>query len=102
VVDSQGLFIDVNIGWPGKVHDSRVLTNLSFYNKCNRGVCFPDWTKHINDVDIPLLTLGDPVYPLLYTMVDEALPRHWKLDKAATALQLSPKQSKDGGRKCLW
>ena len=65
VVDSQGLFIDVNIGWPGKVHDARVLANLSFYNKCNREMCFPVWTKHINDVDIPLLILGDPAYPLL-------------------------------------
>ena len=27
--------------------------------------CFPDWTKRINDVEIPLLILGDPAYPLL-------------------------------------
>ena len=25
VVDFQGRFLDVNIGWPGKVHDARVL-----------------------------------------------------------------------------
>ena len=64
VVDSHGLFIDVNIGWPGKVHDARVLVNSKFYNKCNSGNCFPNWKKRINDVDVPLVVLGDPAYPL--------------------------------------
>ena len=27
VVDFRGLFMDVNIGWPGKVHDARVFVN---------------------------------------------------------------------------
>ena len=31
VVDHQWLFIDVYIGWPGKVHDARVFVNSSFY-----------------------------------------------------------------------
>ena len=33
VVDFQGLFIDVNIGWPGKIHDARVFANSSCYRK---------------------------------------------------------------------
>ena len=40
VVDSRGLFIQVNIGWPGKVHDARVLVNSLLYSKCNSGNCF--------------------------------------------------------------
>ena len=31
VVDFRGRFLDVNIGWPGEVHDARVLVNSSFY-----------------------------------------------------------------------
>jgi len=65
VVDSQGRFIDINIGWPGKVHDARVLANSTIYKKCNDGTYLPNWNKRINDVDIPLTILSDPAYPLL-------------------------------------
>ena len=64
VVDSQGRFIDVNIGWPGKVHDARVLANSTFYNKASSGTLLPNWTRTINSVNVPLLILGDPAYPL--------------------------------------
>ena len=47
VVDSCGLFIDVNIGWPGKVHDARVLVNSLLCSKCNSGNCFPNWKRRI-------------------------------------------------------
>ena len=30
VVDFRGMFMDVNIGWPGKVHDARVFGNFIF------------------------------------------------------------------------
>ena len=65
VVDSQGQFIDVNIGWPGKVHDARVFANSSFYHKQQAGTLLPNWTRSIGGVDVPLQVLGDPAYPLL-------------------------------------
>ena len=65
VVDSHGLFMDVNIGWPGKVHDARVFHNSTFYSKCHSGRFLPDWKQTINGIDIPLVFLGDPAYPLL-------------------------------------
>ena len=40
IVDLQGHFIDVKIGWPGKVNDARVLANSTFYHKANSGNLF--------------------------------------------------------------
>ena len=65
VVDFRGLFMDVNIGWPGKVHDARVFANSSFFKKGSNGTLFPNWKHTIGNVDVPLLILGDPAYPLL-------------------------------------
>ena len=65
VVDFRGLFMDVNIGWPGKVHDARVFVNSSFFQKANTGSLFPDWKRTMGSVDVPLVVLGDPAYPLL-------------------------------------
>ena len=53
------------IGWPGKVHDARVLVNSNFYHRAMAGQLLPDWKQVINGVEVPLLILGDPAYPLL-------------------------------------
>ena len=50
-----GHFIDINVGWPGRVHDARVFSNSSMYSKCQAGKLLPHWTKRINGKDIPLL-----------------------------------------------
>ena len=65
VVDFRGIFIDVNIGWPGKVHDARVFANSTLYQKGSNGTLFPDWSQTINGISVPLLILGDPAHPLL-------------------------------------
>ena len=57
--------MDVTIGWPGKVHDARVLVNSNFYHCAMAGQLLPDWKRVINGVEVPLLILGDPAYPLL-------------------------------------
>ena len=36
IVDHNYLFTDVCVGWPGSVHDARVLANSSVYRKANR------------------------------------------------------------------
>ena len=69
MLDSQGHFIDVNIGWLGKVHDARVLANSTFYRKANSGTLLPDWKWTINGVDVPLIILGNPAYLLLPCMM---------------------------------
>ena len=60
VVDNRGIFRDINIGWPGSVHDARVYSNSgfshwiqSFYEREQRQ--HPSHTWYI---------LGDVAYPL--------------------------------------
>ena len=81
VVDFRGLFMDVNIGWPGKVHDARVLANSSCYKKACNGTLLPDWSRNIGGVNVPLLILGDPAYPLLSWLMKPYL------DNAGTTLR---------------
>ena len=68
VVDSNYRFIDLYLGWPGRVHDARVLVNSTLYVKGQSNSLFRtpvNMVKQIEGVDIPLLILGDPAYPLL-------------------------------------
>ena len=66
VVDCQYLFRDVVIGWPGSVHDARVLSNSDLYNLGSKSQLFDDnMKKKILGVDIRPVILGDPAYPLL-------------------------------------
>ena len=57
--------MDVNIGWPRKVHDARVFVNSSCFRKGCNGTLFPDRSITLVGVKVPLLLLGDPAYPLL-------------------------------------
>jgi hypothetical protein len=66
VVDSQYLFREVVIGWPGSVHDARVLSNSEFYNLGLKSQLFDGNLKErIIGVNIGPVILGDPAYPLL-------------------------------------
>ena len=64
-VDHQGLFVDVYIGWPARVHDAQVFANSSLYQWGQNKSLLPDWTEQIAGRTIPLILLGDPAYPLL-------------------------------------
>ena len=52
LVDHLGLFMDVCIGWPGKVHDARVFVNSSLYQRGRTSTLFPDWKRTINGVEV--------------------------------------------------
>ena len=64
-VNHQGRFIDLYIGWPGRVYDARVLANSSSYQRGQNRTLLPDWTKQIARQDVPIALFGDPAYPLL-------------------------------------
>ena len=51
-MDFHGIFIDVYIGWPGKVHDARVFANSELFKRGNQGTLFPDWKKDISGVQV--------------------------------------------------
>ena len=70
VVDARYLFRDVVIGWPGSVHDARVLSNSELYNLGLQGKLFdPSITERVLGVDLNPVILGDPAYPLLNWLV---------------------------------
>ena len=65
LVDHKGRFMDICVGWPGKVHDTRVFANLTLYMKGTNGHLFSDMSRMIGGVNVPLVVLKDPAYPLL-------------------------------------
>ena len=68
--------MDVCIGWPGKVHDARVFANSSLYAKASKQQLFPSWSHNLDGVDIPLVILGDPAYPLIPLLFLATLHTH--------------------------
>ena len=80
MVNHLGQFMDVYIGWPGRVHDARVFANSALYRKGQDGQLLPNWTESISGVDIPLVILGDPAYPLLPWLM-KAYPDNGRLSQ---------------------
>ena len=64
-VDHRYCFTDINVGWPGSVHDARVLANSSLYAKALAGTLLPDTPQNIAGVQVPLYIIGDSAYPLM-------------------------------------
>lgn len=77
-VNHLGHFVDVYIGWPGRVHDARVFTNSTLYRKGQEGDLLPRWTQPVGGSDVPLVILGDPAYPLLSWLM-KAFPDNGRL-----------------------
>ena len=64
-VNHLGQFINVYIGWPGRVHNARVFSNSTLYRQGQANELLPNWSESIGGEEVPLVILGDPVYPLL-------------------------------------
>lgn len=65
LVDHQRHFTNINIDWSGNVHNARIFKNTGLCRKLHGGTFFPDQRITISYVEMPVMILGDPAYPLL-------------------------------------
>ena len=52
LVDFRGLFMDIYVGWPGKVHDARVFVNSSLYQKGMSNTLLPNWKRMFSGTEV--------------------------------------------------
>lgn len=72
ICDEKGLFIDVELRWPGSVHDARVYANSHVNERFVSG----DYPQTFQEVvpgfaPVPPILIGDPAYPLLPNLMKE-------------------------------
>ena len=70
--DAYGKFVNVEINWPGRVHDARVFANCKVQESFTSGN-FKLFHKELlpGHERVPQLLLGDPAYPLLPYVMKE-------------------------------
>ena len=64
VVDGEKRFLDVAAGFPGSMHDSRVLRNSALYRRINNNELLTGPTVRVGGREIKPVLLGDSAYPL--------------------------------------
>ncbi|XP_033112550.1 protein ALP1-like [Anneissia japonica] len=64
VVDYRYRFIDFDVGWPGKYHDAWVFEHSQIGRTIAQGRFYPELTKQIDGVDVPVVLVGDAAYAL--------------------------------------
>ena len=62
IVDSEMQFLDIFAGFPGVVHDDRVLKNSGFYKAVEEGQLLNGPKRQIQGIWIPELIIGDAGY----------------------------------------
>ena len=61
---ANNLFLDVSAGFPGSMHDFRVLRNSSLYQRITNNELLLGPTVRVAGRDIRPILLGDSAYPL--------------------------------------
>ena len=64
VVDSTGLFLSVSTGYPGSLHDARVLRLSQLFDMAENDLILTEPTVDVNGTIIRPLIVGDSAYPL--------------------------------------
>ena len=65
VVDHEYLFRNINVGWPGSVHDARVFANSALFADATAKRILHGDNRTILGCEIPPLLVADSAYPLL-------------------------------------
>lgn len=64
VVDADNVFRDISVGFPGSMHDGRVLRNTTLYNRAERNEILRNPVIPVGDRLIGPYLVGDSAYPL--------------------------------------
>ena len=68
VCDHNYIITDMNVGWPGRVHDGRVFGNSELYYKGETNDLFPQKAKKLvcpgKEIAMRIVLLVDAAYPL--------------------------------------
>ena len=72
ICDAYGRFINVEIKWPGSVHDAKAFAFSDVQKGYTEGK-FSSFQKSLipGDTEVPQLLIGDPAYPLLPYLMKE-------------------------------
>ena len=84
VVDDKYLFRDVMVGWPGSVHDARVLSKSQLYRKVVGKEVLNTSSCTINGMNVLPFLLGDSAYPLSQWLM-KPFPHNASLSSAQRA-----------------
>lgn len=94
VVSERYKFIDVCTGFPGCMHDARVLRNTSLYRRAQNGEIFQEPTELLYGTVIKPMIIGDSAYPPLRWIVKPyTLHRHLTLEERQFNRSLSSTRS---------
>ncbi|XP_029947546.1 protein ANTAGONIST OF LIKE HETEROCHROMATIN PROTEIN 1 [Salarias fasciatus] len=83
VVDGKGLFWDVCVGFPGRMHDARVLRLSSLWEVLSDGQLLGQQKANISGRQVGHNIIGDPAYPML----------EWLMKPFSDTGRLTPAQS---------
>ena len=93
IVDSSLKFIHATVGYPGSIHDARVLRLSGLYDMAQNEQILSGPTRDINGVEIGPLLAGDGAYPLTswlmkpYPNRGRLTPQQRKFKKKFSALR---------------
>ena len=72
ICDEKGVFLDVEVRWPGSVHDARVYANSNVNRKLQaKEIALPYKELVPGSAPVPPFLIGDPAYPLLPNVMKE-------------------------------